>query len=113
MDERFWTMADELVSGCRVVVDRPKGTAHPRWPEFVYPLDYGYLEGTTAMDGGGVDVWLGSLPGRPVTGAIMTLDLLKKDAEIKLLVGCTPAEAETALECQNDFSQAGLLVRRF
>ena len=28
--------------------------------DFVYSVDYGYLENTTAMDGGGIDVWKGS-----------------------------------------------------
>jgi inorganic pyrophosphatase len=27
----------------------------------IYPLDYGYLEITTSSDGGGIDVWFGSL----------------------------------------------------
>lgn len=112
MDERFWSLADQLLSECEIVVDRPKGTAHPRWPDLIYPLDYGYLEGTSAMDGGGIDLWRGSLPGRRVTGAIMTLDVRKQDAEVKLLVSCTPAEAEMACQCHNAFSQGGLLILR-
>lgn len=49
------------------------------------------------MDGGGVDVWRGSLSEPRVTGAIMAVESFKRDAEVKLLVGCTPAEAEQAL----------------
>lgn len=56
MDKGFWQALDRLVAECETVIDRPKGTAHPRWPEFVYPLDYGYLRGTSSMDGGGIDV---------------------------------------------------------
>lgn len=58
----FWAALDELVATSTVRIDRPKGTAHPRYPSFIYPLDYGYLEGTQAADGGGIDVWVGSLP---------------------------------------------------
>jgi len=42
-------------------IDRPRGTAHPRFPEFIYPLDYGYLEGPQGGDGNAVDVWRGAL----------------------------------------------------
>lgn len=112
MNSRFWAMADQLVSSSRIVIDRPRGTLHPRFEQFRYELDYGYLEGTTAMDGGGVDLWRGTLPEVRVTGAIMTIDGQKKDAEVKLLVSCTPAEAAIAERTHNQVSQAGLLVLR-
>jgi inorganic pyrophosphatase len=90
VDEWFWLLADELVGSSEIVIDRPQ-----RAPG----VDYGYLTNTTAMDGEGVDVWRGSLPERRVTGAIMTVDVRPnhRDAEVKLLVGCTPAEAQAAL----------------
>ena len=40
----FWTAAETLVAQSRIVIDRPKGSAHPRYPDFLYPVDYGYLE---------------------------------------------------------------------
>ena len=95
-----------------MAIDRPRGSRHPQWPDFVYPVDYGYLTGTRAMDGGGIDVWCGSLPERRVTGVILAIDLLKRDAELKLLVGCTPEEADAALAASNRGSQAALLLRR-
>jgi inorganic pyrophosphatase len=61
-------------------------------PDMVYPLDYGYLAGTTAGDGEGIDVWIGSLPGHAVTGIACTADTHKRDAEIKVLLGCTAEE---------------------
>lgn len=88
----FWTALDELVATSKVVVDRPRHTAHPRHPELIYPLDYGYLEGTTAGDGYGIDVWLGSAATRSVTGIVCTVDLWKRDAELKILLGCTPED---------------------
>jgi inorganic pyrophosphatase len=39
----FWRSLDSLVSESRLVIDRPCGTPHPRYPDFMYPLDYGYL----------------------------------------------------------------------
>jgi inorganic pyrophosphatase len=90
-DLRFWNTLDQLTAG-EIVIDRPAGSRHPRLPDMVYPLDYGYLAGTTAGDGDGIDVWLGSLSERSVTGIACTADAHKRDAEIKLLLGCTAKE---------------------
>ena len=59
-DASFWNDLDALVRAGRVVIDRPAGSAHPRDARHIYPFDYGYLDGTTSTDGGGVDVWIGS-----------------------------------------------------
>lgn len=40
------------------------------------------------------------------------LDLQKRDAEIKLLLGCTSQEARRALAIHNVGSQVGLLLER-
>ncbi len=94
MNEAFWLALDELIATSRLVIDRPKGSAHPRYPELVYPLDYGYLQNTASMDGDGIDVWLGSDPARRLDALICTVDLIKRDSEIKLLLGCTAKERE-------------------
>ena len=108
----FWDALDRLAADSRLVIDRPRGSAHPRYPDFIYPFDYGYLENTTASDGGGIDIWVGSLPERRVTAVICTLDLVKRDSEVKLLLGCTPQEAQAILRVHNDRHQAGLLIER-
>jgi len=112
MHDRFWLLAEELVAASEIVIDRPKGSRHPRMPSAVYPLDYGYLTGTTGGDGAGVDVWCGSLPERQVTGVIVTVDVYKRDAEVKLVIGCTPDEARRALMTHNQPSQAAFYVPR-
>lgn len=45
-DADFWLKLDQLVAASNLKIDRPKGTSHPRYPSFIYPLDYGYLEDT-------------------------------------------------------------------
>lgn len=90
----FWHTLDELIATSEIVLDRPCGTTHPRYPGMVYPLDYGYLKETRANDGAGIDVWIGTLPERHLTGIVCTADLRKRDAEIKCLLGCTEAESE-------------------
>lgn len=56
----FWIALDNLVKQSKIVIDRPRGTAHPKYPDFIYKVDYGYLENTSSMDGGGIDVWVGT-----------------------------------------------------
>lgn len=113
MSERFWRHLDVLVAEAEVVIDRPAGSAHPRYPNFIYPLDYGYVRGTTAVDAGaGVDVWVGSLGHRRVMDVVCSVDLTKRDAELKLLLGCIPSEMKMALAVPNDAGQAGYLVLR-
>lgn len=109
---RFWQNLDELLATARLVIDRPAGSTQPRYPGFVYPLDYGYLEGTTAANSCGIDVWIGSLPSRRLVGVICTVDVVKRDAEIKLLVGCTPQEMQRLLTEQNRGKQGGILIER-
>ena len=101
----FWTDADRLVATSVVVVDRPKGSRHPIAIDHVYPLDYGYLEGTISGDGEGVDVWLGASGNRQVTGTVCTIDLSKRDLELKLLLGCSQQEVS---EIGRFFRELGL-----
>ncbi|MBE0696749.1 MAG: inorganic pyrophosphatase, partial [Anaerolineaceae bacterium] len=100
-NELFWQRLDLLVAQCNLVIDRPAGSVHPRYADFTYPYDYGYLEGTLAMDQGGIDVWRGSLNERKVTAIICTIDLIKKDTELKILLACTDKEADEILAKHN------------
>lgn len=112
----FWESLDALVSTSRIVIDRPRDTPHPRYPEFMYPLDYGYLQDTVSNDGSGIDLWRGTMPGLEVTAIIVTVDLLKRDSEIKLLIGCTAEERQTILRVHDQSSREGtqsaLLIER-
>jgi inorganic pyrophosphatase len=90
----FWQRAEAFLNENEIVIDRPLGCRHPSFPNMVYPLDYGYLKGTSGGDGNEVDVWKGSLKGNILKGVICTIDSCKKDAEVKLLVDCTDEEIE-------------------
>ena len=112
-DEAFWAAVDSLVTGSEIVIDRPKGTAHPRYPSLIYPVDYGYWKGTTSMDGAGIDVWVGTAGNPRASAIICTVDVLKKDSEIKILIGCTEAETEMVYETHNGTAYMhGVLIRR-
>ncbi len=112
IEEHFWSHLDQLVSTSILCIDRPRGSTHPRYPDFVYPFDYGYLQGTQAADGDGIDVWVGSLSDRRVTGVICTVDLVKRDAEIKILLGCTVPEMRDIAHTHNGQDQGGVLIER-
>lgn len=101
-NHEFWTHLDQLIQSCQVVIDRPKDSAHSDHEDMIYPLDYGYLAGTTSSDGAGIDVWLGSSGQHDLRGVVCTVDLLKRDAEIKLLLGCTQTEMQTIVAFLND-----------
>ncbi len=111
-DNDFWKALDELVNNSEICIDRPKGTTHPKYPNFIYHVDYGYLKDTSSMDGAGIDVWVGS--GEKKVDAIMCIiDLMKKDSEIKILIGCTDAEKAIVYETHNETQfMKGVLIRR-
>ena len=86
-----WLGWERLIAENGVTLDRPRGSRHPTWPEIVYPIDYGYVNGTVGADGEEVDVFVGTA-GTGLVGAILTRDHRKGDEELKLLLDCGPAE---------------------
>ena len=42
VNEEFWNALDKLVAQSEIVIDRPKGTPHPKYSDFIYKVDYGY-----------------------------------------------------------------------
>ncbi len=113
----FWTALDQLVADSVIVIDRPRQTPHPSYDAVIYPLDYGYLRGTTSTDGGGIDLFMGQNTAdesaAPVSAVIFTVDPIRRDSEIKLLIGCTDDEIAAV---QHFFTESlhlpHMLVRR-
>lgn len=112
LNNDFWEALDSLVDNSEIVIDRPKGTAHPKYPDFIYKVNYGYLKNTSSMDGAGIDVWVGS--GDKKIDAIMCIvDLMKRDSEIKILIGCTEEEKQIVYQTHNETQyMKGILIRR-
>ncbi len=64
------------------------------------------------MDGTGIDIWVGSAE-KKIDAVICTVDLMKKDSEIKILIGCTEEEKAIVYETHNETEfMKGVLVRR-
>ncbi|NCP87602.1 MAG: inorganic pyrophosphatase [Anaerolineae bacterium CG_4_9_14_3_um_filter_57_17] len=112
MKNEFWDFLDQLIASSEIVVDRPKGSQHPHYPEIIYPLDYGYLAGTVSADGDGIDLWLGSQPQKTLSAILVIVDLRKRDSEIKLLLGCVPQEIQIILNFHNSGSMRATLLNR-
>jgi inorganic pyrophosphatase len=108
----FWETLDNFLTSGEVVIDRPKGSSHPRFPEIVYPLGYGYLKGVFGGDGNELDVWQGSMTEKRLVAVACTVDTMKKDVEAKLLIGCTEEEINIVDKFHNSKYMSCVIIRR-
>jgi inorganic pyrophosphatase len=112
MKHPFWSRLEALVKENKIVIDRPKGSTHPRYPENIYPIDYGFVQNTQSQDKAGVDIWIGSHDRGEINGIVCTLDELKGDFEIKIISGCTDEEIKLVLDFHHFGSQSGILIKK-
>ena len=114
-NEAFWNGLQRIVDKSNVIIDKYSGSCHPGYPNSpVYPLDYGFLDKTVSVNNGGIDCFLGTLRDNKVYGVLCTVDQLKKNFEIKVLIACTNEEMELAHQFLNKFDFfSALLVKRF
>lgn len=113
-DTAFWDTLQVLVSKSKIIIEHLKGSSNPRFSGSTpYPLDYGYLENTSSMDGEGIDCFVGELNNSSISGILITIDLIKKDSEIKLLINCSNSDMLSAYNYINKtkFGKALLLKR--
>ena len=109
----FWQKLDTLYLSSQLVIDRAKNTCHYKYSNLVYPLDYGYLSDSTGSDQSPIDVFKGSIKSTKVGAIVVTADILKRDCEAKLLIGCSEEEIQNILVFlnQTEFQKAVLLQR--
>ena len=93
-NNEFWKYLNKLVSENEIIIDRPKGSRHPKYDDMVYSVDYGYINNTKSMDNGCIDIFVGSDPNKEIDAILCIIDLIKKDSEIKILMGCSKDEKE-------------------
>ena len=111
---KFWQSLDSLLAQSVIKIDRPKGTAHPKRRDLIYPVDYGFLKGTKSPDNAGIDIYVGSMEEPTIDAVICTVDLYKKDSEIKLLFGCTDKEKGDIFKIYSEYYETlqGILINR-
>lgn len=107
-----WHAWDAAIRSAGVVIERSKGTPHPRYPASIYPVAYGFIPGTVGGDGDPVDVFVGSACRSGLTGLIATRDAVKQDTEVKLLWNVSDAETAAALAFHNAGGMTAHLVPR-
>jgi inorganic pyrophosphatase len=108
----FWARLEGLITSNKVIIDRPKGSSNPRYPECIYPPDYGYIENTSGGDGNEIDVWRGSKLGTKLVGIVCTVDITKGDAEFKLLINCTNSEINKVSQFHNNEHMSAIVIKR-
>lgn len=109
----FWRALEKLVQESTIIIDRPKGSSHPQYGDLIYPLDYGYLNETTTTDDSGIDVWRGSQPDQNISAVLCTVDLAKRDLEIKVLIGCDDGEIASIEHFHNQSANMkGFLIKK-
>ena len=110
--QEFWIAIDKLIADSKIIIDRPKGSRHPKYNDCIYKLDYGYLENTSSMDGGGIDVWRGSLDENICDAIVCTIDLIKRDSEIKIVIGCNETEKDIIMQSFDNENMKGIMIHR-
>ena len=89
---------DILGGTVTVTMDRPLGSRHPRHPEMVYPVNYGFVRGIPAPDGAWQDAYVLGVEGplASFTGHVAAIVRRADDIEDKWVVcpqGCSPDAA--------------------
>lgn len=95
-----------------VTVDRPLGSRHPKHPDILYTVNYGYIDGIMAPDGAEQDAYVLGVdePVESFTGRIIAVVHRFDDVEEKWVVapeGCTfsKEEIERQLRFQEQYFQ--------
>jgi inorganic pyrophosphatase len=73
----------------------------PALPGNLLPFGLWLSGGTSSGDGDGIDVWQGNSSLHNLDAVVLTVDLHKRDTEIKLLLGCNEEEMQTILAFHN------------
>lgn len=109
----FWQKLDSIYFASSIVITQPQGSLHSTFANLVYPVDYGYLNDTLSQDLLGIAIYKGKGSAYSVEAILVAADILKKDIEVKLLVGCSQEEVDKILRFVNQTEyQKTIIVRR-
>ena len=97
-------------------IDRPLGSVHPRYPDHVYEVNYGFVPNTLAPDGAEIDAYVLGVaePLESFKGLCLALLHRKGDEDDKLIVvppGFAPTDDEilAATHFQEQYFEVELL----
>lgn len=96
-----------------VEIDRPIGTPHPKHPEIIYPINYGFIPNVFGGDGEELDVYILGIDERIEEGDTTKVKIIgivyrMNDVEDKLVAApegmeYTPEEIENIIDFQEQF----------
>ena len=96
-----------------ILIDRPLGSVHPKYPNLVYPIHYGYIPGVLGGDGEELDVYLLGVytPVMEYTARIIGIIHRHNDVEDKLVAApegmrFTKEEIEQAVRFQEQYFES-------
>ena len=99
-----------LGKNVKIIIDRPQGSSHPKYPDMIYPVNYGYIPNTVSGDGEELDVYLLGVnePVKEYEAKIIGIIHRKNDNEDKLVavpegVKVTIEEIEDAIRFQEKY----------
>lgn len=71
-----------------ITVDRPIGSRHPKHPELIYTVNYGYIKGIIAPDGEEQDAYILGVtePVKEFTGRLIAIIHREDDIEDKWVI---------------------------
>lgn len=93
-----------------IKIDRPLGSAHPKHPDLIYPVNYGFIPGVFGGDGEEMDVYLLGVDGPVFKSSAQIIAVVHRlDDEEDKLVGApvgthfTKAEIEKSVAFQEQY----------
>ena len=108
----FWNKIDTIVLSSTCTITSKKGTKHSKY-NLIYPVDYGILTDPLESDQQPIGIFVGSQKTNVVSALAVTADILSKECESKLLLGCTEKETKAVMQFLNRTEfQKGILIYR-
>ena len=106
----FWQKVDTLFHSSSVKITKKKGDHHDEFHNLVYPMKY--LTDTKGSNGNGISVYVGSGSSK-VSALVVACDILMKELDVKMLIGCSEEEIEEVLRFLNQTEfQKTVLIKR-
>lgn len=110
----FWQKIDTLLFSLAYEKRREPGEVHPQFSNLIYPLEYGHLiDEDDSSHEIPIGIFKGSASNRQVNAIVVCADILQKDLDVKMLMGCNAEEEISILEFLNQTEfQKTILIRR-
>lgn len=100
-----------------IKIDRPKGSVHPKHPDMIYPVNYGYIPNVFSADSEELDVYLLGVntPVSEYTAKVIGTVHRKNDIEDKLIaapegVKFTKSEIEKSVHFQEQYYESEIAI---